>query len=430
MSSTCSSEVEGPSINLTAPSDNHSTRNQEQQRRYATRAEQGQYTTPHLPQPNTPHTYLPSISRLWDQPQSSATYPPSGWPSQTFSRLPNPHQHHSALPRRSGHDQAPNMISQYVINPSGPVSNFQQLANPSIQTAINPSLLDNNSQLPAYSNAPRTFNPFTSPINNPYQMANPHTEGAFNLSLPGATNLGQASQEPAPQPQSTQSRGHRPSSSSHPQREQHELSSGLNVSRLPQKSSHIAAPQKEDRRPQKGGTEPRRKFYARLSEVNGVRTPSKGNTKIHGKHQQCGSKFACPICGAGHKRGDHLRSHFNSCARKNGNPEGYCWDENVSHIKGSELWKEREQLRMKRDRPMYIEKPADGGMSSVSEDDSTRPPNIKKRKTSKVPTLRTRIDGGSERVDAICDAISEFSKEEIAEILRRVQALHNQMQDE
>lgn len=86
------------------------------------------------------------------------------------------------------------------------------------------------------------------------------------------------------------------------------------------------------------------KYRARLDAVNGIATPSIRNTE----RTTTSGPNPCPICGTSHTRPFHLQSHFITCAERNGNPEGYFWNEHVVYKDGrvgGEWQRMRDQAR-------------------------------------------------------------------------------------
>ena len=70
-------------------------------------------------------------------------------------------------------------------------------------------------------------------------------------------------------------------------------------------------------------------FYKALIETNGVRTPAKtpvGSNPLTQTHQ------SCPICGKHVTLKGFLQQHFPSCAKKNGNPNAACYNDNVGVV--------------------------------------------------------------------------------------------------
>ena len=75
--------------------------------------------------------------------------------------------------------------------------------------------------------------------------------------------------------------------------------------------------------------------------VHGKRSPAKGDGTRTEETPSEAATFKCPICDRGHARPYGLQSHFLTCATTNGNPGGYCWNENVELERGNADYKER-----------------------------------------------------------------------------------------
>lgn len=77
--------------------------------------------------------------------------------------------------------------------------------------------------------------------------------------------------------------------------------------------------------------ERQRRYYERLTAVNGVVIPSKlaaGETPVPKNNKANGNgKYPCVICGGLHPQKYHVQSHFAVCVEANGNPTGARWDD-------------------------------------------------------------------------------------------------------
>lgn len=90
----------------------------------------------------------------------------------------------------------------------------------------------------------------------------------------------------------------------------------------------------------------------RLAEVNGVVIPSKlpagHQPLISPKNYPTAIKLdnaridTCPICGHAGKDSRSLRVHFVACVKRNGNPTGARWDDNLSFRRRAQLQKQKQ----------------------------------------------------------------------------------------
>ncbi len=89
----------------------------------------------------------------------------------------------------------------------------------------------------------------------------------------------------------------------------------------------------------------------KLAEVNGVIIPSKiqaGQKPIKAPKTRplttgLDSKRTntCPICGHAATKASNIRGHFVACVKRNGNPTGARWDDNITFIPRPQLIKQK-----------------------------------------------------------------------------------------
>lgn len=104
-------------------------------------------------------------------------------------------------------------------------------------------------------------------------------------------------------------------------------------SSLPQHSNPPTIPTNPPPAPPDKRSARTKKMDAQLDACNGVVIPSTlavgEQPWIIPSQARRGAvlPFPCPICDSNYGRKDHVKSHFPSCVKRNGNPYGFCWDD-------------------------------------------------------------------------------------------------------
>ena len=142
--------------------------------------------------------------------------------------------------------------------------------------------------------------------------------------------------------------------------------------------------------PRRTGPKYRREWWAKFNTVSGVVLPStlkpglspvKPYGLIEGQIRDgtLRRNKRCPLCGYCFVQNSQLKSHFLTCARRNGNPQGYYWngtlnDERRIGKETGELYCTRDRGE-ERDEALTSDRSSRGDPHTVSYEPSTSNPN-------------------------------------------------------